>query len=84
MADLCKSIKFNINTLLGYYPESKKLANDSYGLIYTFISEYGSWFTNFYLELKMMGDSLEEESWELMTHCGKCLFEEMCHMYNMV
>ncbi len=31
----------------------------------------------------MMGDSLEEESWELMTHRGKCLFEEMCHMCNM-
>jgi hypothetical protein len=83
LVDIRNSLKYDIHTTLDAFPEARSFANDLHGLAHTWISELCGWLDSFYLELKQISGCTTEEAWDLVTKCGKRVFEELRRARNM-
>jgi hypothetical protein len=82
MVDIRGSLMHDINTMLSAHPEARSFATDLHGLSHTFVSNYCTFLSNFYAEMRQASGCGSEEAWTLTTKAGKVVFEEFRRVRN--
>ena len=83
MIDIRGTLMHDINTMLATHPEARSFATDLHGVAHTFVSNYCTFLSNFYAEMRQASGCGSEDAWNLTTKVGKVVFEELRRVRNM-
>ncbi len=82
MIDIRGTLMHDISTMLATHPEARSFATDLHGVAHTFVSNYCTFLSNFYAEMRQASGCGSEEAWNLTTKVGKVVFEEFRRVRN--